>query len=305
MQFTVPILFIVFNRADTGIQVLNQLRVVQPAKIYFAADAPRSEKGDSEKIACDKARQIIELIDWPCEIKTYFPAENVGARQFIGDAISWMFESENEGIILEHDCLPHIDFFEYCKVLLEWYRDEDRVMHISGTQFQDRGRSNPELQFSHYNHIWGWATWKRAWQHYDLEMRPLDLFIQHKSIQNVFPNKAEQHYWVKKLLQAQTGEIKSWDFQWTFAIWNKEGVAVIPGSNLVSNIGFGAGAIHTKDKSHFLSNRPTYPFPINQISRPSEIKINRDSEVYDFKQVFYPPLFQRIKNKIKLIWASF
>lgn len=304
MRFSVPILFIVFNRTDTALRVLDQIRIIKPEKLYFAADAPRSDKGEAELIACQEARAILELVDWPCEIKTLFPQKNVGARKFIGDAISWMFESEEEGIVLEHDCLPHIDFFNYCSTMLDWYRHENRVMHISGTQFRDLGKGSPEIFFSHYNHIWGWATWKRAWRNYDLEMNDLEGFFQRGTIKHIFPEKVEQDYWSKKLRQAQSGEIKSWDFQWTFALWNNDGVAIVPGSNLISNIGFGSGAIHTKDKNHFLSNRPVYPFDIIKLKRPNTIRIDRITEKFDFENVFYPPFYKRVLNKIKLWIAS-
>jgi hypothetical protein len=304
MSYSVPILFIVFNRADTASRVLDQLRIIKPTRIYFAADAPRVEKGVEEINACQSARNLINTVDWPCEVKIFYPETNVGARQFIGNAITWMFEYEEKGIILEHDCLPHVDFFAYCKATLDWYQNTEQVMHISGTQFKDIGKSVPEIYFSHYNHIWGWATWKRAWQHYDLEMSGFSNFDVHKKIEQIFPSTTEQKYWSKKLRKAQNGQIGSWDYQWTFAIWNNKGVAVIPGSNLVSNIGFGAGAIHTKDESHFLANRPVYEFPIQQINKPGQITINRISEKYDFRKVFYPSIFKRVTNKIKLILSS-
>lgn len=304
MSYSVPILLIVFNRTDTANQILDQLRIIKPQKLYFAADAPRQEKGIKEFNDCLSARNIIQSVDWPCEIKTLFPEQNIGPRRFLGNAISWMFEQEEQGIILEHDCLPHLDFFSYCRTLLEWYKSEEKVMHISGTQFQDSGKSVPELYFSHYNHIWGWATWKRAWNHYDLEMKKFKDFEAGQKIKEVFPSATEQKYWMRKLKSAQAGNIGSWDYQWTFAIWNNKGVAVIPGSNLVSNIGFGAGAIHTKDESHFLANRPVYSFPIESIPKPKQIIVSRTSEKYDFNKVFYPSIFKRLVNKIKLILSS-
>lgn len=297
MGCTVPVLFIVFNRTDTAERVLNRLREVQAEKIYIAADGPRPDKNEIQE--CEAARNLIRKIDWPCEVKTFFPEHNSGPRKFIGDAVSWLFSFEEKGIILEHDCLPHPDFFPYCESMLEWYAEDTRVMHISGIQFQDIGRSVPEIYFSHYNHIWGWATWKRAWKYYDLGMSLFPEFEKAEKIKNIFPEKAEQKYWLKKMKEAYSGKIGSWDYQWTFALWNQQAVSVIPGSNLVSNIGFGAGAIHTTDASHFLADRPVYDFPVHILKKPADIQISRSSEKYDFRKVFYPGFIKRFMNWLK------
>jgi len=297
MGYTVPVLCILFNRTDTAVQVLERLRIIRPERIYFAADGPRAEKNEAQ--ACQAARDLIHQVDWPCSVQVLFSDNNQGARVFIGKAVQWFFEQEEEGIILEHDCLPHPDFFVYCKYLLEKYRHEPRIMHVTGTRFIDTGKSEQGYLFSHYNHIWGWATWRRAWKFYDLEMNALPEFITNHGIQAIFPSVAEQNFWLKKLSMAYTEKIGSWDYQWTFAIWNQGGLSVAPCSNLVSNIGFDAGAIHTKDKSHFLSNRPTYPWTIPSPSEIPELFADRDSELYDFRHVFYPPWPQRLINKIK------
>lgn len=294
MGLNTPVLFIVFNRIDTASKVFERIRQARPNKLFIAADGPRQNL--DEKKACWEARSIAEKVDWPCELKTYFLNTNKGPRVFLGEAISWFFNQVDEGIILEHDCLPHPDFFPFCEKMLAHFREEEKIMHISGIQFQDYEKSRSEVLYSHYNHIWGWATWKRAWKYYDSEMKDFPKFLKTHKIKNIFPTQQEQNYWVNKLSNAFQGEIKSWDYQWTFAIWNRNALAVLPGSNLVSNIGFDSGALHTKDESHFLANRDTYPINCNKIIFPKKIEANRNSELFDFKFVYFPSFFRRLRN---------
>lgn len=294
MTRKIPVLLILFNRADTGKQVLDRIRIYRPDQVFLAADGPRLDKNEWE--ACAAARNLKDAIDWPCAVHTYYIKENRGPRQFIGEAISWFFRQVEMGIILEHDCLPHPDFFSYCSYLLNRYKDEPGVMHISGTQFRDEGVPDNRILFSHYNHIWGWATWKRAWDLYDPDMKAFPEFLKTNQLKTVFSTYQEQRYWNKKLTQAHAGFIQSWDFQWTFTLWKHRGLAILPGSNLVSNIGFDSEAIHTKDANHFLANRPVYPFNLGGIQVPSRLQPDRESEWFDFKHVFYPSLFTRLRN---------
>lgn len=294
MTAKVPVLLIVFNRADTGKKVLDRIRAYSPDQIFLAADGPRADK--NEKEACNAARNLKDAIDWPCTVRTYYIDENKGPRKFIGEAISWFFQQVEMGIILEHDCLPHPDFFPYCAFLLNQYKNEPAVMHISGTQFQDEGVTNNRILFSHYNHIWGWATWKRSWDLYDPDMTSYPDFRKSGQINSVFSTSAEIKYWNKKLAKAHAGIIQSWDFQWTFSLWKHNGLAILPGSNLISNIGFDSGAIHTKDSNHFLANRPVYPFNLKELKLPSRIQPDRESERFDFNYVFYPSFFTRLRN---------
>jgi hypothetical protein len=296
MQFDVPILLIFFNRFDTTQKVFESVRAQKPKILYLAADGPRNE---TEKSDIDKIKQYVQQVDWPCTVRSYFKSQNTGARIFIGEAVGFMFQHEEQGIILEHDCLPHPDFFEYCKHMLHTFRDEEKIMHITGTCFQDRGKPIPGHFFSYYNHIWGWATWKRAWQHYDLEMKDYSEYRNRDFLLPIFPDANVRKYWYKKLDAAYHHAVGSWDYQWSYALWKQAGLSVAPASNLVSNIGFGAGAIHTKDPSHFLSNRPTYAWQPQQAADCPPPLADRKAEAFDFQFVFYPPLLKRIINRIK------
>ena len=170
-SFITPVLFIIFNRVETTKRVFEAIRNVRPLKLYVAADGPRPGN-DADKVNCDEVRKIIDDVDWPCEIKTLFQDQNLNCGRAPSTAITWFFEHEEEGIILEDDCLPSTSFFRFCHELLAYYRHDNRVMHIGGNNFLEGWQKDPDYSyyFSRSGHIWGWATWRRAWQTFDFDM---------------------------------------------------------------------------------------------------------------------------------------
>ena len=156
-----PVLFLVFNRSDTATQVFEKIRQVRPSRLYVAGDGPREGYNEEEKVA--KAREIATRVDWPCEVKTLFRDKNLGCAHGCSNAISWFFQHEEKGIILEDDCVPHLDFFTFCENLLDRYAEDERVTVVSGNNFQKgKWRGDASYYFSKFPHIWGWATWRRA-----------------------------------------------------------------------------------------------------------------------------------------------
>jgi len=189
-----PILFLIFNRPDTTQKVFNAIRKAKPKQFFIAADgSPPDREGEIEK--CQKSRKIATSVDWDCEVKTLFRDKNLGCKIAISSAIDWFFENVEEGIILEDDCLPHQSFFWFCQELLEYYRNDTRIMHISGDNFQfGRKRGEGSYYFSKYSHVWGWATWRRAWKCFDINMKSFEEFKAENQINSIFQSKQQQKY---------------------------------------------------------------------------------------------------------------
>lgn len=271
-----PILFIIFNRLDTAQQVFNVIKKVQPRKLYIAADGPRTNK-PGEVTQCMQTRKIIEQVDWACEVKTCFLNENKGPSLAPYTFIKWFFAEEDKGIILEHDCLPHPDFFYYCEDLLIRYENHPQIGSVSGPNFQMNPSAGNSYTFSAYNHIWGWASWKRVIDLYDIHLekyKPEDL---KDTLNFYFDTPQEKAYWSTIYKQIKKGKILTWDYHLTFALWYNRLYSIHPDKNLVSNIGFGEGAVNTTDINSPLSNVPTYP--IMPLKHNTEIKQNRASEL--------------------------
>lgn len=247
--FNTPVLMIIFNRPDTTRMVFEAIRAVKPPRLYIAADGPRPGK-ESDIEQCRETRKIVREVDWDCEVKTLFRDINLNCGKAPASAMTWFFEHEEAGIILEDDCLPSQSFFWFCQELLERYRDDDRVMHIGGNNFLNGWRKDRDYSyyFSRCGHVWGWATWRRAWAKFDFKISLYEKLKQKGYFENFFMNPLEKIYRLSKFDKtiAANGSADWWDYQWDFARYAQSGLAIIPEKNLVKNIGFGDNATHTK-----------------------------------------------------------
>lgn len=246
-----PVLFIIFKREDTTSRVFQRIREVQPPKLYIAADGPRKDK-EGEAAKCEATRKIVEHIDWPCEVFRLYRDKNLGCGMGVSSAISWFFEYEEQGIILEDDILPHIDFFRYCDEMLDRYRDNHQVKCICGSNafYEDIEHPN-SYYFSHYMMVWGWATWRRTWKEYDRTLLsiPKEEFVRRVK---KLPIKKGSKRMAISIYETMTSDhpIDTWDYQLVFSIWHHDGLNIIPIHNLCKNIGFGhMDAAHTTDNS--------------------------------------------------------
>ncbi|MEW6491011.1 MAG: glycosyltransferase family 2 protein, partial [Cyanobacteriota bacterium] len=161
-----PVVFIIFNRPDTTQKVFEAIRQAHPPLLFVIADGPRPNKpGEDQK--CAATRAIIDQVDWDCEVLTNYSEINLGCERRVSSGLNWVFDTVEEAIILEDDCLPHPTFFSFCEELLDYYRNDQRVMVITGQNVQfGRKRTDYTYYFSRYNHCWGWASWRRAWRSY-------------------------------------------------------------------------------------------------------------------------------------------
>lgn len=295
-----PVLLIIFNRFDTTQQVIAKLREAAIPKLYVYCDGPRTSKmGEAEQLT-EVQNQVLKAIDWPCQVITNFRQENEGPRLAIGHAVSWLFETEESGIILEHDCVPHTSFFNFCETLLKRYANDERIMHISGDNFQfGKWRGDGSYYFSRFNHIWGFATWKRAWKHYDINMAAYPAFKESGKINEIFSAKRAQKIWIDILDRTYSGALQTWDYQWTFAIWNVNGLAILPNINLISNVGFDSLALNTTNEKHRLANLPVGE--MGEMTHPSAIKADEDADIYAVNDVFNPSMFRFALQKFGII----
>lgn len=299
MKFDVPILFLTFNRPKQTQRVFEAIRQIQPTKLYFAADGHRENKV-GEKEICEEVRNIVlKNIDWNCEVKTLLRDKNWGCKNAVSSAITWFFENEPEGIVLEDDCLPEPSFFQFCAELLEKYRNDARIMMISGINHQkEKVRGDYSYYFTRYNQIWGWASWRRVWDLYDVNMRLLPEILEKGYLNDIFQDKTAAQKWEKDFRKVFDGEKDTWDYQFTFSCLINGGLCINPCANLVTNIGFDESATHTVVGTMKWANMPTFPmkFPL---SHPPYIIRDAIADDYDEKNDFHPNLILKAKNKIQ------
>lgn len=279
-----PILLIIFNRPEMTLKTLSAISKVRPKVLLLAADGPRNEE---EKSLCDATKALVlDNIHWPCEVISNFSDKNLGCGLRVHTAIDWAFSLYEQLIIMEDDCIAHPSFFNYCEVLLDYYRDNDKVMHIGGNNFQDKSMLDgidDSYYFSKYPHVWGWATWRRAWANFDFETQQWSSFQSRGGLDEWCADRFEYKYWYELFNDVNGGKIDTWDYQWVLACWANDGLCIVPRVNLVSNIGFGEDATHTKERNVFLERDTKV---MKEINHPNALVSHKAADRITFDQNF-------------------
>lgn len=291
-----PVLFLIFNRPDLTEKVFSVIRQVQPKQLFIAADGPREDKL-GEAVLCAETRKIVmNMINWDCEVHTLFREKNLGCKIAVSAAITWFFESVEEGIILEDDCLPSKTFFSFCEKLLNEYKDFDSVKHIGGSCFLNF-TPNESFYFTIYTHIWGWATWKRAWKDYDVNIEHWPLYKGKNEFKKIFNSKKEYLFWASNFDSVYSKIFDTWDFQWLFTAIKNNGLSIAPSKNLIKNIGFRYDATHVIDPNSSVANLEIFDFDTEYLNYPCSIEINKRADQYIHDYYFG----LKKKNPLKIV----
>lgn len=241
-----PILLLVYNRPEATSVLFEKIREMRPPQLFVAADGPTEGTGEGEK--CAEVRAVIEQVDWDCVVTTLYRDDHLGCRKAVSSAISWFFTHVEEGIILEDDCIPNNSFFRFCDEMLVYYKDDKRVMQVCGSNLVGNSGVRESYFFSRFGSIWGWATWRRAWEYYDVDMK-LWPMVKREKMLDFYCRGLDEKKWRERLFdRVFNHEIDTWDFQWTFAKLMQSGVSAVPRENLIDNIGFHQDSTHTKKK---------------------------------------------------------
>lgn len=263
---TPPVLYLIFNRPDLVEKSFARIRDARPSRLFIAADGPRKDREGEAKL-CDQSRKVIESIDWKCDVQTLFRNENLGCREAVSTAITWFFDNVEEGIILEDDCVADPTFFSFCSEILEYYRSDERIMSICGESYgnEETWRNGNSYTFSGIPLIWGWATWRRAWKLYDIDLTLLDTADPEKWLTHHLGSSKAGKYWLAQLASARDGSCNTWDYQWFASNWRQSGLTIHPARNTITNIGCDDRGTHTFNPQWAMSNRCTLPLfgPLN------------------------------------------
>jgi hypothetical protein len=306
----IPILLVIWRRPHTLKKLIDALRPSAPKNLFVACDGPRLNiPGEAEKVAATRSL-ISSDIDWPCQLQTLFSEVNRGCSVGPIRAITWFFEQVEEGIVLEDDCIPHVDFFSYCSSLLEYYRHDTRVWCISGNNFQDgKWRGDGTYYFSRYTHCWGWASWRRCWLHFDPHLKSWPALRDSSQLDTIFEDVLERRYWsiIWERTYQHSASVTWWDYQWTYACLTNGGLTIIPNQNLVSNIGFG------DDSSHFTEYADVRNADqgLDTLLHPQFIVRDSHADIYTFRNHYLAAsrrvaglLLPRLKAQVLHTWKK-
>jgi|25_taG_2_1085351.scaffolds.fasta_scaffold00067_27 hypothetical protein len=257
-----PVLFLVFNRIDTTELVFETIRNAKPPRLYIACDGARIEKENEVEEVKAVRDYVLKNIDWECSVKTLFREKNFGCKIAVNNAIDWFFENEEQGIILEDDCLPSQSFFWFCEEMLNYYKTDMRVFLISGFNKQNTWKKySSSYFFSNLGGIWGWASWRDRWKYQNLDMPDLDAFNRNGNFERLLGRKLGKKR-RNDIVNIQKSINQAWDYQWGYARHKNNGLSCVPVLSLVENIGFDERATHTKDYRGITVKRHDFSFPI-------------------------------------------
>lgn len=299
-KLNTPVAFFIFRRPETTARVFATIRQVQPPKLLVVADGANPDRPGEVEL-CDRTKAIINQVDWDCEILTNYAPQNMGCRARVSSGLDWVFNNVEEAIILEDDCLPDLSFYPFAEELLNRYRYDTRIFSITGQNVQvGQQRGDYSYYFSRYNHCWTWASWRRAWQHYDLEMKLWPEVRDRHLLADILGDPQTVKVWEQTFQICYEGKINTWDFQWSFANFIHHSLNIVSQKNLVTNIGFGAGGTNTFDSDSSYSNMATtaVEFPLTHPSLMVR-DVQADKFTQDTLYDYAPPLGKRIYRKLK------
>ena len=305
-----PILLITFNRPGNTRKVFDSIRKARVKKLYVANDGPRKNNKEDRQTR-EEIKKIVSDIDWDCQLFTKFQDKNLGCGWGPASAISWAFENEDRLIILEDDCVPSMPFYGYCHYLLEKYKNDTRIWMISGRSHQVGSKhfDDKDYIFTHYGHSWGWATWKRCWIEFDMDMVDWPNFEKAGGAVNVLATEEQGRFYNQKYTKLYADKklyTHAWDFQANFSRLKNNGLCIVPAENLIQNIGHLGTHSNKKNQFHEISASSDYQV----IKEPKFVMISKEYEKLHFdthiKKLFgSKPMYKRIINKIIKLMLRF
>lgn len=267
-----PVLFLIHRRPRHASRVLDGIRQARTARLLVAADGPENDA------ACQETRRIVlEGIDWPCDVVTRFSETRLGCRRAVASALDWAFAHHEALVVLEDDCVPAPGFFGFCQAMLERYHDSEEIMQICGSNLIGSCQRGASYFFSRFGPIWGWASWRRAWESYDVELKAWSEIRNSGRLKILCPEPFEAAWRKEVLDEVHRGDLDTWDYQWAFAKLACGGLNIVPSTNLVSNIGFGHEATHTSDPNDPRADLPTADLSL-PLSHPEQIQASEEAD---------------------------
>ena len=278
---TPPVLITMFNRPDHAASVLEAVAARKPKRLFLAVDGPR-EGVPGDLAGVEACRSLVSRVDWNCEVHTRFRESNLGCRRGMIDGVSWFFGVVESGVVLEDDCLPEDGMLDYCGRAIEAYREERRVIQISG--FAHEKRRLNRAYFLPLASSWGWATWRDRWEEYLENHEEIALkILADPGLCEAFDLGGTYRY-SKMLQRSLAGEISSWAvFFQAFVFWQK-GIVLYPPSSLIQNIGFDGSGAHCGERK----TNEECPCP----ARNSSIRLPRRAAISNW-------MLKRVKKRIR------
>lgn len=297
-----PVLLLTFNRLENTEKVFSEIRKAKPKQLFIASDGPREDKEGEREIVEGIRKYLLKNIDWPCKVKTLFRKKNLGCKYAVSGAIDWFFENVEQGIILEDDCLPSQSFFRFCQEMLERYKNERKIMSISGYNYLNGADIKESYYFSRYFECWGWATWKDRWDLCDLELKQYEKLKKDGTLKRYFNSLVEKKLYIKRFEDnlKRCGNSWAYPFLWSHFLYSS--YSITPKDSLIVNLGTGGEqSTHTKfnkiDNEYFKTTTTELSFPLVHPKTISKNKsLTRKYLAKEIKRVVLKSIYSFLGN---------
>ncbi len=238
------VLFIFFNRPGKALATLDAILASGCDHLILSSDGPRPGRLHEAELVQSLRAKIEARCSGVIPYTKLYSPQNRGCAEWVSASISYALNQYGECIILEDDCVPSSSFIPFCAEMLERYRGNPRVMSISGTNLMGKTGSGRGYGFCSFPQIWGWATWRRAWSEYRLQIPYIEADFEFLMNQKKTDREGLRQ-WGKMLKQIKTNPQLTWDYQFVLKTLYERGLCIFPRKNLITNIGYDKDATHT------------------------------------------------------------
>jgi len=249
MQNLSPIALFVYNRPEHTRRTLSYLKnnlLADESRLYIFSDAAKT---DTDKAKVDEVRALIRDVEGFKSVKVIERNENLGLANSIIAGVSQLVNEYEKVIVFEDDLLSSPNTLTYFNQALDRYAGTDKVMHIGAYMYPLTGNFLPQTFFYRAATSWGWATWARAWKHFEPDVDKLiSQFDQKKILQ--FSIEGNMNFW-KQIQEFKSGKNNSWAIRWYASIFLRGGLTLNPAKSLIQNIGNDGSGIHSNKENMY------------------------------------------------------
>lgn len=280
-----PIALFVYNRPDHTRKTLKALSENEEASahsLYIFADGAKKEASPEQRQKISEVRNIIREQNWAKETLIFEGEVNKGLAGNISSGIAEVLKSHKTVIVLEDDIVSSSAFLKYMDRALDLYKDEKKVMHISGYSLPVKyPESYPhESYFFRVPHSWGWATWRDRWHLFNNDADMLWKAVRQKRLLREFDLEDSNDFHTQLLLNKK-GKIKTWAVQWYAVMLLNKGLALCPVNSLVQNIGNDGSGENSRDVDLFLHKK------LEKEIRLQKIPVSENPEVLEAIRLYF------------------
>jgi GT2 family glycosyltransferase len=296
-----PVALFVYNRpwhVKRTVEALKDNELASKSDLFIFSDAAKNPDAAASVL---KTRAFIKTIRGFKSVNIVEREENIGLAASIIGGVTQLCDQFGSVIVMEDDLITSRHFLRFMNDSLDLYRDDDRVMHISGSTYPVRDCCRDSSYFLRLPLCWGWGTWTRAWKHFEKKISVMDRFD--RDMIAIFNFDGTYDYW-SQLEMNRSGRMSTWFIFWYATVFLRNGLVLFPKRSLVKNIGMDGTGVHCGATTDFDVEVSQEPIQLTRI--PLELS----ESAYRYHKKYFKSLLpslgargvRKAKNIIKRVW---